>query len=514
MKKRFLSLLCVLALCLGLLPVTALAAAPSGQELYVGDMQISSTGYWTTGEDGNITQYTGGGTPTDNYIHYNADDNILTLHNATIKKGLAYDQSTPAGSTIHGSAIGVLNQSGDAELTVQLEGSNMIDEVSAGIYVHSSGGGAALSIAGNGTLFIDSTFCPIQVISFNGNAALSIENAKVTATSSYNNGVTVQSGNSENSSASLTVNGGGLIATVQSNNVSGIRFRVTGETGGSSPTVTVSNNAIVRANGSAGGIMSDSSTGVQYGTGGSTTGGIVFDGNTGTVYGEVILQEDLEIGEGETLNIPEGSSLDCNNNLTNNGTILLESGGTLSGGTLSGGTTLTTPTITTHPQAQEVTEGQGATFTVEASAGSETPTYQWQQKTAASGSDWTDISQETSTSYTISSTTTSMSGNQYRCVVKSASGVSVTSAAATLTVEAYIPPTTYTISADVTPMGAGTVTVNGNDTSATVTAGSEVTLTATANEGWRFVGWMENGQQVSSEATYTFTANSARSLTA
>ena len=28
MKKRILSLLCVLALCLGLLPVTALAAAP------------------------------------------------------------------------------------------------------------------------------------------------------------------------------------------------------------------------------------------------------------------------------------------------------------------------------------------------------------------------------------------------------------------------------------------------------------------------------------------------------
>ena len=30
MKKRMLSLLCVLALCLGLLPTTALAAAPIG----------------------------------------------------------------------------------------------------------------------------------------------------------------------------------------------------------------------------------------------------------------------------------------------------------------------------------------------------------------------------------------------------------------------------------------------------------------------------------------------------
>ena len=153
----------------------------------VGGVQISSTGYWTTDSDGTVTS-AGNTQPGDNYIHYNANDNILTLHNATIKKGLAYDQNTPAGITIHGSAIGVLNQSGDAELTVQLEGSNTIDEVSTGIYVHSSGGGAALSITGNGTLVIDSIFCPIQVISFNGNAALSIENVKVTATSSYDNG--------------------------------------------------------------------------------------------------------------------------------------------------------------------------------------------------------------------------------------------------------------------------------------------------------------------------------------
>lgn len=85
MKKRILSLLCVLALCLGLLPVTALAAAPSGQELYVGDMQISTTGYWTTGSDGTVTN-AGNTQPSDNYIHYDADTNILTLHNATIKK--------------------------------------------------------------------------------------------------------------------------------------------------------------------------------------------------------------------------------------------------------------------------------------------------------------------------------------------------------------------------------------------------------------------------------------------
>ena len=48
MKKRILSLCMVLVLCLGLLPATALAAAPENQVIYVGGVEISSTGYWTT----------------------------------------------------------------------------------------------------------------------------------------------------------------------------------------------------------------------------------------------------------------------------------------------------------------------------------------------------------------------------------------------------------------------------------------------------------------------------------
>lgn len=257
----------------------------------------------------------------------------------------------------------MLNQSGDAELTVQLEGSNTIDEVSTGIYVHSSGGGAALSITGNGTLVIDSTFCPIQVISFNGNAALSIENAKVTATSSYYNGVTVQSGNSENSSASLTVNGGSLTATASSANVSGISLSVGADgTGDCTPTVTVSNNAIVRAKGSAGGITSNSSTGVQYGTGSNSTGGIVWNGSNGTVYGNVTLNESLTINQGENLTIPEGSTLNTNGNLTNNGTIV-DAGGILTGD--PGGIIVTAPAITTE-SLPDGTAGQSYTATLEA----------------------------------------------------------------------------------------------------------------------------------------------------
>ena len=52
MKKRFLSLLCVLALCLGLLPATALAVAGAPIQLYVGHQQlaVAMIYLWTTVE--------------------------------------------------------------------------------------------------------------------------------------------------------------------------------------------------------------------------------------------------------------------------------------------------------------------------------------------------------------------------------------------------------------------------------------------------------------------------------
>ncbi len=50
--------------------------------------------------------------------------------------------------------------------------------------------------------------------------------------------------------------------------------------------------------------------------------------------------------------------------------------------------------------------------------------------------------------------------------------------------------------------------------SGSFTAGSPVTVTATANDGYQFVQWTENGTAVSTNATYTFTADSDRSLVA
>lgn len=429
MKKRMLSLLCVLVLCLGLLPVTALAAAPGGQMIYVGNENVTSGGYWTTDNDGNVTAYTGEGTPADNYIHYDAGSNTLTLHNATIKEEVPYDTST----LIMGAAIGVLNQNGDAELTITLEGTNTIKDVSTAIYVLApSTGSANLTIMGDGILNAISGSNPgIRVQSNTSNGALAITDAKVTASSSgYSDGVQIQCGDSSN--VSLTVNGGSLTATGRGTYGSGIRLQFgSGDFGSGTPTVTVSGNAIVRANGSAGGIASNSSTEVQYGTGGKETGGIIWNGTEGTVYGNVTLQEDLEIGEGESLTLDDGANLSAGDHN------VIVDGGTLDESLANslGDRVKYAPAITNHPKNVEVKENETANFTVEAT-GTDL-SYQWQQN--MNGSGWTDITGETNATYTTGKTTMDMNGTQYRCVVKN-SVKEVTSNTATLTVQKSTTP--------------------------------------------------------------------------
>lgn len=99
----------------------------------------------------------------------------------------------------------------------------------------------------------------------------------------------------------------------------------------------------------------------------------------------------------------------------------------------------TAPVITSQPSSQTVTAGQPVTFTALAS-GSPIPTVKWQSSPSGS-STWTDISGAISTSYTISTTTTAMTGNKYRAVFTNGSG-SVTTNTATLTVNtATTPPT-------------------------------------------------------------------------
>lgn len=89
----------------------------------------------------------------------------------------------------------------------------------------------------------------------------------------------------------------------------------------------------------------------------------------------------------------------------------------------------------------------------------------------------------------------------------------------------FIPSLTLTVSADDTEIAllatSYTVTVSANSAEGgTVTGGgtypenASVTVTATANSGYKFVKWTEDGSQVSTDASYTFSATVNRNLTA
>ena len=333
MKKRIVSLLCVLALCLGLLPVTALAAGDAPNSLYVGDQQVingNNTTYWTTDTDGNLKQ---SAADQSWNVKYDPATVTLTLRGATIQGG------TNTGPAPFGSGIYAQCSIGQSvTLTIKLIGENTITGyygiyVNAEISEYSYGTDATLTITGesNGSLKVSGSYHGIYVKSGTGGASLNINDASVVAktTQTYSGyaGVCVQSSREANSpQLSLTVNGGSLTASGSASG-EGIKFYVgVLEATNATTSLTVTDNAIVDAkNGgiSAKQISNPINTDISA-TG--SNGGIVFDGKNGTVYGDVTLQEDLEIGKDETLTIPEGASLDMNGK-----TITVESGGKLEG---------------------------------------------------------------------------------------------------------------------------------------------------------------------------------------
>lgn len=343
MKKRIwnkvVSIFTAILLVVGLVPNTTITAlAAETNIVYVGGVALTGSSgnitYATTNENGEVITE---GATADNY-NIKWDGSTLTLHNATIKTALEYS-SGPPNSLISGVAISVLNQSGDANLTITLEGDNTIDDVSTGIYVlaHSSTTGTAnLTITGNGSLTTSGFQNGIRIQSNNGDATLSIQNAAVeaTVTGDWGDGIMIPSG--ESSNASLSVEGGSLTATGKSEYGAGIRYAFGSSGSGSgTPSLTVSGNSIVKASGGDGGITTYSSPVTPSGT------GIVFNNGTGTVYGNVTLQEDITINQGESLTIRDGASLNTGNNK------VTVNGGTLNGEDKITGTVKYTPSITT-----------------------------------------------------------------------------------------------------------------------------------------------------------------------
>ena len=483
MRKKIVSLCMALALCLSLLPVTAEAAAEGApSSLYVGNYQITNSDTPTYLKAGSTQGSLEEGSETDWTVKYDPSTATLTLSGATIKGGSDV-VSIPYGSGIY--AQGSSNQ--PVTLTIELIGENTITGT-FGIYVNaeinasSYSTNATLTIMGenNGSLKVSGSNNGIYVKSGTGNASLNIKNVAVTSSTNdnYAAGVYVMSSMHATSSPqlSLKVNGGSLTASGTGSS-DGIWFYVgSSQATGATTRLTVSKNAIVDARN--GGIkasdssMPDLSDQIVVSSGDGTNGGIVFDGSTGTVYGSVTLDKSLTINEGETLTVPDGSSLNCNGNLTNNGTILA-SGGTVTGKLKGSANDIQTPSITAQPTGQTVTEGSAAMFSVTASAGdSETLTYQWQQSTDNGGS-WANIESATSAKYTTEATTTSMSGNQYRCVV-TGSGVSVISAPATLTVN------------------AAATTITTQPSNVTVTEGETATFSVTATGSNLTYQWQQS----------------------
>jgi hypothetical protein len=104
-----------------------------------------------------------------------------------------------------------------------------------------------------------------------------------------------------------------------------------------------------------------------------------------------------------------------------------------------------TPSITTQPASQTVTVGQTATFSV-TSSGPGPLSYQWSKNGAA-------ISGATSSAYTTPVTTSADTGSQFTVAVSNSTGT-VTSSAATLTVQA-----SGQLTASATNLNYGNITV-------------------------------------------------------
>lgn len=349
MRKIFTLLLLIL-----LFPITTLA---ENQTVYVGGVALTgstdSPAYATTDDSGNVI--TEGATA--DYYNIMWDGSTLTLKDAYITNEAHNDNLT---HPVEGAAIGVANSSGDAKLTIQLEGGNTIEDVSIGIYVRvysDSTGDASLTITddGNGSLTASGYSNGIQVQSNSSDATLTIQDADIeaTVTSTAGYGVNVRSNSS--STASLTVDGGSLTAC----GAPGILYDSSGSSSVPEMALTISNSALVDAR----------EGGIQAGGGGSANNvppasgstGIVFNGSTGTVYGNVTLKEDLTIGEGESLDIPSGASLTIPE-----GTTLTVNGGTLTGNIPTDGVIykVTGVSLSSNTLTLDVGESEALTATI------------------------------------------------------------------------------------------------------------------------------------------------------
>ena len=179
----FLKQLILTILLFAILPVTALAAGEDAPgTLYVGQTQITGSGYWKTNSDGTLTTE---GANNDNYNVYYDGNSTLTLKDAKIS-GSFHQYNNPFTAGIY--AKGSSNQS--VSLTIDLIGENTITG-NHGIFVNAEigtsifGADASLTITGKGSLEVSGFDHGIYVKSGTGDASLNINDASVVAKATY-----------------------------------------------------------------------------------------------------------------------------------------------------------------------------------------------------------------------------------------------------------------------------------------------------------------------------------------
>ena len=364
MKKRIwnkvVSIFTAILLVVGFVPnMTVAVMAAEEIKLFIGGQQITESGCYEN-QNGTWTKVDGT-EPANGQFSYDADTFTLTLNEAEITNNQTVNVAE--GYTYDGSVI-AFSQTAEVSLKIVVSQGTSTITGTGGIRVESTTGNASLSIKGSGSLDVEPkgsnsgiTLCSSK------NTNLDIDGADVTASSPAQYGVYLISSTDASSTSTITVNNGCL--TTGGNGNVGIYYYWSGTNNAGTSSLTVSGNAVVDTRNSQ--IMAQNKeTVVQVGAGSDGNGGIVFDGKSGTAYGDVTLDESITINQDETLRIPSGSSLNSNNHLTNNGTIIVENGGVLTGET--GGKVVYAPSITTESLPEgKVNEEYSASLTADGS---------------------------------------------------------------------------------------------------------------------------------------------------
>ena len=358
MKKTIVSLFCVLALCLGLLPTTALAADPVTYLDKDGKVQTCPTATEVTASD---SQWSSGwyvvpaGTMTiSQRVTVNGDVHLILENgaNLTIDGGISVAGSNAL--TIYAQSV----EEGEMGI-LKADASSRFCDAGIGGNVYSAPNAGAVTICGGEIIVSGGTDDGAGV---GGGAGIG----------GAGRGVGLYAG----AGGTVTISGGTVTAT--SNSGAGIGGGGASSTGGAGGTVTISGGTVkadsINGAGIGGGKAVYPGAGGTFSTGSSGNAviysssiqddsqqeqwqGIFFlENQGGQVYGEMTLAEDftiptdktLVIGEGQTLIIPAGVTLDTQNALTNNGTLVIQTDGQLIGEVQGEGIQVTTPVITTE----------------------------------------------------------------------------------------------------------------------------------------------------------------------